>query len=451
MPIGQYTDDQIKQFITQNANNPGAVAAQAAQMRLNEQQIQDAYKIAGTNYTANDITGAANQLGYSFGANNGAIARTPAPLSSGVTPYAVNTGNVAGYSANGGSNGMSSGTLTTQGGQQVTHDQLSQFAATNPSDQQIMAKAAEWGMSMPDVSTALNSLGLLYNGGNPTSVQMNDPKNGSIYNRLSNEAYRGDNGYGVAANPSGGANTNGQVVAENGHSWVPDGNGGGHWDATGNNTTGFNTPGTFDNPGGSLATNAYNISTGGVANPYATGGAQPVTSNPSVGSGYQALMPTPYSLSSAATTPTPSPATTPTPAPNPTPAPMTPQGATTNVSQGTVDRATSAQSPLVGSLAQTQYSTAGKAAMANAPWAVDPNTPNAENIQKFGTQLAALPVGTPAPFGPSGQLVRSTDGQIVITSPSLSKPYILDMGLPAAARMEQLQALYDTINAPTSG
>jgi hypothetical protein len=252
MPItanGQtYSDDTIKGFFASNPDS-ASVAKQAASLGFNAGQIQQAGQIAGKNWTANDVNGTASSLGYNFGGANGGIiqnAQNPTPAT-----YNINTANVAGYSAgNGGSNGMSNGTLTTQGGQQVTHDQLSQFAATNPNDQQIMAKASEWGMSMPDVSTALNNLGLLYNGGNPTSVQMNDPNNGSIYNRLSNGAYRGDNGYGVATNPGGGANTNGQVVAGNGHSWVDDGNGSGHWAATGSNSTGYNTPGTFANPTG---------------------------------------------------------------------------------------------------------------------------------------------------------------------------------------------------------
>ncbi|MFI5347057.1 MAG: hypothetical protein ACHQ51_11850 [Elusimicrobiota bacterium] len=151
--------------------------------------------------------------------------------------YAVSP-NAAGGNAQGGSNGMPTGTLKTQGGQSVTHAQLVQFMATKPTDQQILAQASKWGMSMGDVNTALNNLGLLFNNGNPTSVQMNDPVNGSIYNRLSNEVYRGDLGYGANLDTSGGGpNINTLITAGNGHTWIDDGNGSGHWQTYGSGTT----------------------------------------------------------------------------------------------------------------------------------------------------------------------------------------------------------------------
>lgn len=76
MAVGNFSDAQVQQFIQANQNNPSAVAAQAAQMGLNQQQIQDAYKSAGVNYTANDINGYAQNNGYTWD-NNGALTAAP--------------------------------------------------------------------------------------------------------------------------------------------------------------------------------------------------------------------------------------------------------------------------------------------------------------------------------------------------------------------------------------
>ena len=258
-----YSNAQVSQWMS--GKSPSQIAQEAAQLGLNSNQISQAYAMSGQNYSPDQISQYAQSNGLNFNGANGALG------------YNVNP-NTAGGNAYGGSNGMTNGTMTTQGGQQVTHGQLAAFAATNPTDQQILQQAAQWGMSQTDINTALNNLGLLFNNGNPTSAQQNDPTNGSIYNRLSNELYQGTNGYGIANNPGGGPNTNGQIVAGNGNTWVPDNNGGGSWQAYGNNTTGYNTPGTMANPSGSLATNAYNISQGLVPAP-GTVNAQPLLNN----------------------------------------------------------------------------------------------------------------------------------------------------------------------------
>lgn len=74
MGILNYSDDEVKNWMT--GKTDAQVAEQAASMGLNQNQIQDAYKLAGKNYTAGDINSGANNLGYTFGAN-GALSKAP--------------------------------------------------------------------------------------------------------------------------------------------------------------------------------------------------------------------------------------------------------------------------------------------------------------------------------------------------------------------------------------
>ena len=156
-----------------------------------------------------------------------AVTVTPTSASAG----GFNNANVAGATANGGSNGMPNGVLVTQGGQSVTSDQIHQFFANNPSDKDILTQASKWGMSMGDIGVALNNLGLLFNNGDWRSVQLNDPTNGSIFNRLSNEVYQGTMGYGIDSSTP---NVATQVITPGyGHTSINDGNGSSHWQAYG--------------------------------------------------------------------------------------------------------------------------------------------------------------------------------------------------------------------------
>lgn len=269
-----YSDDQIKNFFAANPNQD-AVAKQAASMGMNEGQIKQASDIAGKGWSDNDINQFAQNNGYNWSGAGGAVQQNaaggggsgqPAATStarSDATQYNVNP-NSAGGNAQGGSNGMVNGVLTTRGGQQVTHQQLADFAASNPDDQAIMAFAQKNGMSQGDIATSLNNLGLLYNNGNPTSVQMNDPKNGSIYNRLKNGLAYGTTGYGTAQSQG----TNGQGIDPLGNQitggWSPSGNGGG----------GYGTPGVTGAPGiigGAMGTGGTSIGTGTTGSTGATG------------------------------------------------------------------------------------------------------------------------------------------------------------------------------------
>ena len=205
-----YSDAQVQQWMA--GKSPDQIAQEAASLGLNQGQIQQALQIGGVSAGASDVTGYAQSHGMNFGGENGGA------------QFNVNA-NAAGGNAQGGSNGMTSGTLTTAGGHQIIHAQLAAFAASNPNDQQIMAQAAKWGMGTGDIATSLNNLGMLYNGGNPTSTQTNDPKNGSVYNRLNNLAYTGSTGYGS----SDMTNPNTAITQGPGHVWAPHADGGGSW------------------------------------------------------------------------------------------------------------------------------------------------------------------------------------------------------------------------------
>lgn len=152
--------------------------------------------------------------------------------------------------------------FTTQGGTTLTADQIRQFLATNPSDQQILQTAAQNGMSMGDIGQALNSQNMLFNNGNPTSVQMNDPSNGSIYNRLNNEVAQNSLGYSLNQGNSGGYNPNAQITSTNGN---------------GSSNLGFGS----GSSGGGSGYNAPNANTpgptGGAINPYLDSMAQGIT------------------------------------------------------------------------------------------------------------------------------------------------------------------------------
>jgi len=248
-----YTSDQVRGWM--NGKTPEQVAQQAVSMGLTQDQIRQAYQMSGQTIGANDISNYANRIGVNFNGAGGGAA------------YNANA-NAAGWNAQGGSNGMENGTLTTRGGKQVSHAQLAAFAASNPTDQQILAQAAQWGMSQSDIATALNNLGLLYNG-SPTSVQMNDPKNGSIYNRLGNELYTGGLGYSPAY--SANFNPNAIITTGNGHNLVDNGDGSFHWDQFGTNATPVYGNGDGTNPGGGGAVGG-GVPGGGVTGGGGTGG-----------------------------------------------------------------------------------------------------------------------------------------------------------------------------------
>jgi len=172
-----YSDEQVKQAMAGKSQDE--LNALAQQLGIDQYQVQQAMQIAG---------------------------RVPAPGTSNVAPTATQ------------------GAFTTAGGTRLTPEQIRAFLATNPTDQQIMQTAAQNGMSMSDIGLALNSQNLLFNNGDPTSIQMNDSANGSIFNRLNNLAYTGSTGFGSSDM------TNPNTVLTQGarHVWSANG-GGGSW------------------------------------------------------------------------------------------------------------------------------------------------------------------------------------------------------------------------------
>jgi hypothetical protein len=83
MGILNYSADEVKNWMT--GKTDAQVAEQAAAMGLNQSQIQEAYKSVGKNYTANDISGYAQNNGYTFGAN-GALSKAPLASNSASQP-----------------------------------------------------------------------------------------------------------------------------------------------------------------------------------------------------------------------------------------------------------------------------------------------------------------------------------------------------------------------------
>ena len=80
----EYTPEQISQWL--QGKSQAEIAQQAASMGLNAGEIQSALSAGGQNYTANDINGAAANLGYNFGGAGGDIQQAPAPAAQDSTP-----------------------------------------------------------------------------------------------------------------------------------------------------------------------------------------------------------------------------------------------------------------------------------------------------------------------------------------------------------------------------
>lgn len=98
-----FSDDEIKNFFATTDN--AGIAAKAAEFGMNADQIAQAAKVAGKNWTAADVTGASQGLGYDFGGSGGIIQRASAQSSPGGAQVGSNyyTGQqVRDFYANGG-------------------------------------------------------------------------------------------------------------------------------------------------------------------------------------------------------------------------------------------------------------------------------------------------------------------------------------------------------------
>lgn len=76
-----FSDDEIKNFFATTDN--AGIAAKAASLGLNADQIAQAAKVAGKNWTTADVTGASQGLGYDFGGSGGIIQKASAQSSPG--------------------------------------------------------------------------------------------------------------------------------------------------------------------------------------------------------------------------------------------------------------------------------------------------------------------------------------------------------------------------------
>ena len=161
-----YSDEDIRNFFATTDN--AGIAAQAASFGMNADQIAQAARISGRNWSASDITNWAVGNGYGFNAS-GAAQRAPAPAAPAWNRYAVagtNANLPADYSA---AQNLIAGNASNPnldpnsrfntgnfgGGRHLTVQQIRDFAATNPTNDQILEQAAAYGMNQEQLARAL--------------------------------------------------------------------------------------------------------------------------------------------------------------------------------------------------------------------------------------------------------------------------------------------------------
>lgn len=197
MSFMNYSDDEVKNWLA--GKSPAQIAEQAASMGLSQAQIQQALNIGGLGYSPNQITDYARGNGYNFGGANGAVQRWNAnaganlPKTSDVLPadYGFAQRMIAGNANNPNLDPNSPLSTGLGFGNRVTVQQVRDFAATNPTNDQILEQAAAHGMSLEELTTAM-----AYG-------------RGDTYNTLPvNEMINGSSTYGY--------DTSGRIVALNG-------------------------------------------------------------------------------------------------------------------------------------------------------------------------------------------------------------------------------------------
>lgn len=186
-----FGDEQVKQFVQSNQDNPKALAQEAAELGLSAEQIQLALSIGGIKTELSDITNYAEQNGYEFNAKDRGLAVAPQASSS-----VDNT---------------KSAWSPTQS-RWITPSEVKAFIDTNPSDRQIFQQASKLGLTLQDLNTALKAQG--YTG----------QALGQHYNGLANNLFSG--GLGYSALDSGHGVHDGQIVMGGGHREVANENGG---------------------------------------------------------------------------------------------------------------------------------------------------------------------------------------------------------------------------------
>lgn len=187
-----YSDEQIRQFVQSNQDDPKALVLQASSMGLNSDQVQHALNIGGINIDIEDINICAMQQGYDINAKGRAMGVTSQDSS------AVDKGTNA---------------WSPTQNRWITPSEVNSFLDTNPSDRQIFEHACALGLTAQDLNTALRGQG--YTG----------QALGQHYNRLTSNLYTGGLGYSTDTNGT----FDGRIVVGGGHTSVEDKNGGSYW------------------------------------------------------------------------------------------------------------------------------------------------------------------------------------------------------------------------------
>lgn len=132
MPINNYSDEEVKNWMA--GKSDAEVAAQAASLGLNAGQIQQAYQLAGKNYSTEDINKAGTGMGYNFNGANGAVQKTQQQAAPG--------GGVQEYSAD-------KGVWSPMENRWIPKSEIQGYFAANPNmtADQAVAKAGELGLN----------------------------------------------------------------------------------------------------------------------------------------------------------------------------------------------------------------------------------------------------------------------------------------------------------------
>lgn len=151
--INGYSDDQVKNWM--QGKTQDEVAQQAAGMGLTSDQVAQAYGTIGQNYNANDVNWWAGQHGYNFGGANGAGQNNAVSHNTGIGNYGMdpNAKNPLGL----GPIGRDALVPTSGGnGKKLTVGEVRDFAATNPSTEDILKQAANYHMSLEELTGAMS-------------------------------------------------------------------------------------------------------------------------------------------------------------------------------------------------------------------------------------------------------------------------------------------------------
>lgn len=458
-----YDDNTIKSFVGQHQGDPNAIAAQAAQLGLNKDQIQQALQIGGyggpntdPNTLASGIQSfvSAPNSGYSFGAN-GALMANPAPQQPTQAPAAqpqipggmyvagqyYNPQQIKDFYAGGGDPAQFAQqhgiTDLTQIHDLATQSRGIAGAAAPTGDAALQAAFKQYQQYSPGGANAGNYAAFVNDlppnirdairagtySGQTGAIAQKDWAPGGIYGPESQFYGKTAEGYASGLGPrgmgglGGGYGTTGAATPS-----TP---------GTGSSVTGMPPPSgptgptgfqTSSRPMAGQITNMlnnglrYGLGSGLQTTQTPLAGAQSAVSNILSGGNQENMVRTDRSIGSMA------------PKDNgPSTSPQTAVPTTQTAIPAPTPQQTPAPAPAMG---QGQATT---------------------QIQKFQSLVSSIPVGNPTPFGTNAQITRQPNGAIMVTGPSLSKPYILDPSMPQDQMMQQLQAIYSMVNAPPSG